>query len=120
MSNLNCIIMKKLSLFIVAFTIFALQATASITGPIKPNAALRAELVKLIGTECNFELDKAECTAEVLFTVNTKGEVIVLMVESPNPLAESYIKGKINYKKIDHDVKKEGEIYLLPLRIVRS
>ncbi len=112
--------MKKLSLFIVAFALFAIQATAAITGPVKPSATLRAELVDLIGTECTFELDKAECTAEVLFTVNTKGEVIVLSVNSPNPRAETYIKSKINYKKVDFQTKKEGELYLLPIRIIKS
>jgi len=112
--------MKKLSLFIVAFALFTIQATAAITGPVKPNTALRAELVELIGSECTFELDKNVCTAEVLFTVNSNGEVIVLSVNSSNPRAEAYIKSKINYKKVSHKIKKEGELYLLPLRIVKS
>ncbi len=119
LSNLNYITMKKLSLFILAFALFTIQATAAITGPVKPNTALRADLVELIGTECTFELDKDVCTAEVLFTVNSNGEVIVISVNSPNPHAEAYIKSKINYKKVNHKVKKEGELYLLPIRIVK-
>ena len=112
--------MKKLSLFIVAFAFFAIQATAAITKPVKPNKILRAELVELIGTECNFELNKDVCTAEVLFTVNSNGKVVVISVNSPNPRAEAFIKSKINYKKVSRKVKKEGELFLLPLRIVKS
>ncbi len=120
MSNLNYSIMKKLSLFIVAFVFFTIQATATVKEPVKPNTILRAELVELIGTKCTFELDKEFCTAEVLFTVNTNSEVIVLSVISENPYAEKYIKSKINYKKINYKVKKEGGLYLLPLKIVKE
>lgn len=88
--------------------------------PIKPTDQLRAELIEFIGTNCPYDYDKDECTAEVLFTINSKDEVIVLSVISPNPRAEQYLIGKLNYKKVSQKTTREGEIFLLPLRMVRN
>jgi hypothetical protein len=109
--------MKKLQLLVVAFVFFAMQAYAN---PIKPNEQLRADIVDLIGPECPYDYSQNECTAEVLFTVNTNGELIVLSVESPNKSAESYLKSKLNYKKVSYNSSREGEIFLLPLRMLRE
>jgi len=112
--------MKKLNLFILAFVLFAMNVSAAVVNPVAPTAKLRAEIVDLIGTECPYDYDKNECTAEVLFTVNTQGEIIVLSVHSPNKKADSFLKSKLNYKKVAHRPKREGEVYLLPLRIVKD
>ncbi len=112
--------MKNLKLFIVAFTLFTMSVSAAVINPIKPTNQLRAEIVDIIGPNCPYEYDKDECTADVIFTVNTNGEIIVLSVESPNSKAESYLKSKLNYKKVSHTTTREGEIFLLPLRMVRE
>lgn len=112
--------MKKLKLLFVAFALFTISASAFVFNPIKPHAELRAEIVDLLGTNCPYEYDKDECKAEVLFTINSENELIVLSVNSPNPRAESYIKSKMNYKEVSYGPDKEGVIYLLPLRMVRE
>jgi len=112
--------MKNLKLFIVAFTLFTISASAANFNPIKPTDQLRAEIVDLIGSNCPYEYDKNECTAEVLFTVSTNNEIIILSVVSPNPKAEPYLKSKLNYKKVSHSTNREGEIFLLPLRMVKG
>jgi hypothetical protein len=113
--------MKNLKLFVATLAlIFAVQVSAATEDPVKPSAQLRAELVELIGPECPFTLEKGECTAEVLFTVNSAGEVIVISIISENEEAEKHIKRKINYKKVSHRTSKPGEIYLLPVRVVQS
>ena len=112
--------MKKLKIFMVAFALFAMNAYAADTDPVKPTDQLRAEIVDIIGQNCPYEYDKNECTAEVLFTVNTNSEIIILTVISPNPKAESYLKSKLNYKKVSHTPKREGEVYLLPLKMVKE
>ncbi len=112
--------MKKVKLLFVALALFALQATTAFASPVKPNKQLRAEIVQIIGTECPYQLDQKECTAEVLFTINSKGELIVLTVNSENENAESFIKNKLNYKKVTYIPKKEGELFLLPMRIVQG
>jgi len=112
--------MNKLNLFILAFSLFAMNISAAIIDPIKPTDKLRAEMVEFIGTNCPYEYDKNECKAEVLFTINSKSEIIILSVISPNSQAESYLKGKLNYKKVSQKNNREGIIYLLPLRMVRE
>jgi len=112
--------MKKLKLLFVAFSLFAFTASAAVFNPIKPTDKLRAEIVDLIGPNCPYEYDKNECTAEVLFTVNSNKEIIVLSVISQNERAEPYLKSKLNYKKISHTPTRQGEIFLLPLRMIRE
>ena len=115
--------MKKLNFLIIAFTLFAMNVSATTTtttGPVKPTSQLRSEIVDFIGPNCPYEHNKDECTAEVLFTINTKSEIIILSVTSPNTRAESYLKSKLNYKKVSHTPKREGEIFLLPLKMVRE
>ena len=112
--------MKNLKLIIVAFVLFTMNVSAAEINPVKPTDKLRAEIVDIIGPNCPYEYDKNECTAQVLFTVNTNNEIIILSVDSPNIKAESYLKSKLNYKKVSHTPTREGEIFLLPLRMVRE
>jgi hypothetical protein len=111
--------MKKLKILVLAFALFAMNMSAAVIEPVKPTAKLRAEIVALIGTDCPFEFNKDACTAEVLFTINLKGEIIVLTVTSKNPETDNYIKSKLNYRKVNFPVKKEGTLYILPIRIVK-
>ncbi len=113
--------MKNLKLFIAAFAlVFAVQLSANNEKPIKATAQLQSELVELMGTEFPFTLENGELTAEVLFTVNHNGEVIVLQIVSDNPDAEKHIKKRINYKKVSHRTSKPGEIYMMPVRVVQG
>ena len=111
--------MKKLKILVLALTLFAMNASAAVIEPVKPTEKLRAEIIELIGTNCPFEFDKDACTAEVLFTINNKNEIVVLTVISENPAADRYIKNNINYVKVNQKVKKEGTLFILPLRIVK-
>jgi len=66
------------------------------------------------------EMENDELGAEVLFTVNNNKEIIILSVDSDDDLLESYLKRKLNYKKVNHRPSKNGEIYLLPVRMVKQ
>ena len=113
--------MKNLKLFIAAFAlVFAIQVSANNEKPIKVTAQLQSELVELMGTEVPFTLENGEFTAEVLFTVNSQGEVIILKIVTDSPEAEKHIKNKINYKKVSHRTSKPGEIYMMPVRVVQA
>ncbi|MEN8186574.1 MAG: hypothetical protein ABFR05_05545 [Bacteroidota bacterium] len=113
--------MKNLKLLIIAFTLFAMNLSAAVlTNPVKPTDKLRADIVDLIGPECPYEYDKDECTAQVMFTVNNQSEIIIYSVVSPNTKAEPFLKRKLNYKKVSNDSYLPGEVYMLPLRMVRE
>ena len=120
MFNLNYIIMKKFKIFVLALVLFAMNASAAVIDPVTPSAKLRAEIIELLGTDCPFQYDSETCTAEVLFTINSNSEIVVILVTSKNPDADLYIKDKINYEKVNHKIVKQGELFLLPVRIVKS
>ena len=104
---------------ILAIALFTLNVSAT-EKPVKPTETLRAEIVDLLGPNCPADLDKNECSIEVIFTVNSKSEIIVLSVNSSNDLAESFVKNKLNYKKVDFKAHNAGELYLLPVIFKRS
>ncbi len=112
--------MKSLKIFVLALALFTINVSAANLNPIKPTDDLRIEIVDLIGTNYMDEMVENEYSAEVLFTVNSKRELIVLSVDSDNSQLESYLKGKLNYKKVDHRPAQPGEIYLLPVKMIKD
>jgi len=112
--------MKSLKLFILALGLFTINVSAANLNPIKPTDELRIEIVDLIGSNYMNEMNADELGAEVLFTVNNNKEIIILSVDSDDDLLESYLKRKLNYKKVNHRPSKHGEIYLLPVKMVKQ
>ncbi|MCP4883889.1 MAG: hypothetical protein GY908_08860 [Flavobacteriales bacterium] len=112
--------MKSLKLFTLALALFTITVSAADLNPVKPTDELRFQIVDLIGTNYNAEMTADEYKADVLFTVTTDRELIVLSVDSDNDQLESYLKAKLNYKKVNHRPSKHGEIYLLPVKMVKE
>ncbi len=113
--------MKKLKLLIIAFMLFAINASANNFDPIKPTDELRAELIQLIHLQCDYlSLKDKDCSAEILFTINSHNEIVVISVSSPNPKAEKHLASKLNYKKIIPNGYKQGVLFLLPIKIVKE
>ena len=103
--------MKNVKLFILALGLFTLNLSAANLNPVKPTDDLRIEMVDML---------QDEYAADVLFTVNANRELIVLSVDSENAELETYLKRKLNYKKVNHKPSKRGEIYLLPVKMVKK
>jgi len=112
--------MKNLKLLFLALALFTINISAANLNPIKPTDELRIEIVELIGTNYMNEMQADELGAEVLFTVNNNREIIILSVDSDDDLLERYLKSKLNYKKVNHRPSKNGEIYLLPVKMVKQ
>ncbi len=112
--------MKSLKLFALAFVLFTLNVSAANLNPIKPTDDLRIEIVDLIGSNFMAEMEADQYSAEVLFTVNKNRELIILSVETGSPELESQLKKKLNYKKVNHKPSKNGEIYLLPVKMIKQ
>ena len=112
--------MKNVKLFILALGLFTLNLSAANMNPIKPTENLRVEMVNLIGSNFIDEMIDDQYEANVLFTVNSNRELIVLSVESENTELGTYLKRKLNYKKVNHKPSKHGEIYLLPVKMVKK
>jgi len=107
--------MRKL-IILIAVTLINFSAFANIdktTRTIK--SELRTEIIKLLGTvDFNFNSD---ISTLIEFTINTKGEIIVLNVNSENTYVDNYVKTKLNYKVITSETNISGKTYKMPLTI---
>jgi len=112
--------MRNLKLFVLALTLFTINVSAANLNPVKPTDELRFEIVNLIGTNYMTEMEADQYNADVLFTVTADRELIVLSVDSNNDQLESYLKQRLNYKKVNHRASKPGEIYLLPVKMIKD
>ncbi len=112
--------MKNVKLFILALGLFTINLSAANLSPINPTDDLRIEMVDLIGSNFMDEMMDDAYEADVLFTVNNNKEIIILSVESDNHQLETYLKRKLNYKKVNHRPGKHGEVYLLPVKMVKE
>ena len=105
--------MKKL--IIVAVALFTLNISAA--EPVKTSDSLRAEIINLLGDNLSFDTNTSEMTVEIIFSVNSRGELVIISTNAIDKSTETLIKQKLNYKKVDFKSEKLGEMYLLPLTI---
>jgi hypothetical protein len=118
--------MKKLKLTITAIALcFAtLTASATDTTPLtkeQAHKAFRSKIVKLIGSEApSYLTEGKDVTAKLSLMLNNKNQVIVVNVSTSSGNVEEYVKGKLNYQKINVKGLKKGEIYHVPLTIKQS
>ncbi|WOC40194.1 hypothetical protein [Polaribacter sp. HL-MS24] len=111
MKNLKIIIAV---VSIALLTTFSLQATEKNNS--KSNNELRAKIVAVIGTKMPIHIKK-ESTATISFIMNTKNELVILNIDSDNEEVSSYIKNKLNYKKMDVEGTLRGETYSLTFKV---
>ena len=112
--------MKSFKFILLVSAVFLLNVVTAFANPIKPTDQLREEIVDIIGFSFLDDYEENEYAAEVLFTVNSEQELIVLSVNSESDEAEDYLRNKLNYKKVDHSPTKYGEIYLLPVKMIKE
>lgn len=58
--------------------------------------------------------------AEIVFTLNEKSEIVIVSVKSQNQRIDSFVKSKLNYKKVHLKTINEDKIYHMPLTIVNG
>ncbi len=108
--------------FKTVITIFAISlstvfaASASEKNKVTDQKTLRTEIVSLLGKNIPMNIDKSYL-AEVQFIVNNNNEVVVISVDSKTPEFISYVKNKLNYKKVNLKNIKKGEIYRMPIKV---
>lgn len=112
MKTLKSITLAVLFLFATSFATYANN-----TKPTNTKDALRTEIVSMIGNEIPVELTTKSIEAQVSFMVNKNNELVVVSVDSSNELLDTFIKSKLNYKKVKAAGTKKGEVYILPLKV---
>ena len=112
--------MKKLIVLFLGFTLSTTALFANDNNPIvEARKQLRTEIIKLLGNN-EFPLKEGIAKAEISILLNNKGELVIVSVKSENSLLESYVKRKLNYKKVNVNVLKRMKIYKMPLKIVKK
>ena len=110
--------MRKLSLVFVAAMLLATgNILANDSIKIDPEEKLSVQIGKLLGD--NYLTDnQVDLTAQVRFTLNNEGEIVVLSVDTENKTLEYFVKSKLNYQKADVKNAAEGQMFTVPIRIV--
>ncbi len=109
--------MRKLSLVLAAAL---LLAGGNLFANDSRNNDPKKDLIVQIGDllkNNNFILEEEDLTAEVLFTLNHKNEIVVISVDTDNEILEQFVKSRLNYQHVDIAAGKEGNMYTVPVRI---
>ncbi|MCI2228088.1 hypothetical protein MC378_02835 [Polaribacter sp. MSW13] len=111
--------MKSLKTFIAVIaislsTVFSTSATEK--NPSEITKELRIEIVSILGDKIPVTFNKPT-TVEVSFMINNRNEIVIISVDSDISEFSSFIKKKLNYKKLDIKSVKKGEIYKMPIKI---
>ena len=80
---------------------------------------LRAEIVTLLGNH-TYDLKHQVLEAQISIMLNNKNELVVVGVNSNSKRVASYIKARLNYKKIDIKGIQKGTVFRLPLKMTQT
>lgn len=110
-------VMRKLSLVFVAALLFATgNVLANDTEGVEPAKSLTGQIAKMLEDNSFSEME-SDLTAQVRFTLNSDGEIVVLSVDTESVNLERFVKGRLNYQKVDISNVEEGKLYTVPVRI---
>ena len=109
--------MRKLSLVFVAALLFATgNVLANDTEGVEPAKSLSSQITKML-EDNSFSDMESDLTAQVRFTLNSEGEIVVLSVDTESVNLERFVKGRLNYQKVDISNVEEGKLFTVPVRI---
>lgn len=112
--------MKKVKLIVAAVALMVSSMSfASSVIPTTTKQELQKEITSILGKKLEI-VGKDIVKAEISFTLNSKSEIVVLSVKSKNDKIESLVKSKLNYQKVKVRAVNEGEVYVLPLKVVNE
>ncbi|PIF00261.1 MAG: hypothetical protein CR994_07310 [Maribacter sp.] len=81
-----------------------------------PPEQLSAQIGELL-ENTSFANDHIDLTAQLGFTLNKQGEIVVLSVDTDRQEIGNFVKARLSYQKIEIESFKEGEVYTIPIRI---
>lgn len=109
--------MKKIkTVWVMVMLCVTMGVIAGEGDEINPRSGLCAQIHQLL-KENAFDLERGDITAEVHFTINKNGELVVLSVETQNQRLENFVKSRLNYQRVQIGTISHGKLYKLPIRI---
>lgn len=109
--------MRKVCMAFFAVTLFVFGSLkANPIKDVKPNENLSAQIHEMLSSN-SFNVQN-DLVANVRFTINKEGEIVVLSVDTEDISLEGFVKGRLNYQKVELQNIKEGRLYTVPVRIM--
>lgn len=109
--------MRKLSLVVVAAMLLGTgNLLANDINSVEPSKSLSSQISSML-SDNNFSEFEDDLTAQVRFTLNEEGEIVVLSVSTDFDQMERFVKNRLNYQKVDLNNVEEGKVYTIPVRV---
>ncbi len=109
--------MRKQSLVLVAAmllssaSIFANNVTDN-----DPTNNLSTQISEILSDNAFTEED-TDLRAQVRFTLNNEGEIVILTVDTESNKLESFVKRKLNYRVVQSNDVEEGKMFTVSVRL---
>ncbi len=109
--------MRKQSLVLVAAmllssaSIFANNVTDN-----DPTNSLSAQISEMLSDNA-FTDEDMDLSAQVRFTLNSEGEIVILSVDTESDKFESFVKNKLNYQVVQENDVEEGKMFTVSVRL---
>jgi len=113
--------MKNLKLIALALAISVSSVSFAMPTNEDPKSELRDQIVEMLGKTTD-RLANTNVEAEIVFTVNSRSEIVIISVNAKKSSAkiEGFVKNRLNNKKINSNSIVKEKIYHLPLTIVNK
>lgn len=109
--------MRKISLVLVAVALLSTGNLLAINSDANnPTKKLSTQIHEMLQSN-SFNVEEEELFAQVRFTLNKEGEIVVLSVDTEDTKLEGFVKGRLNYKKVELNDITEGKMYTVSVRI---
>jgi len=108
--------MKKQIVLTTLLLVFAIVVSNANSSGEPTTLKLSEQIQKLLDSS-TFDLSEGEMKAQVRFTFNKEGEIVVLSVDTEDSSLEGFVKGRLNYQKVQLDQVEEGKIYTVQVRV---
>ncbi|MCK0108966.1 hypothetical protein MWU58_06660 [Flavobacteriaceae bacterium S0825] len=111
--------MKQLKTLLLAVTLTFSSVLMASTNTEKPSTTESSKITVKIERflkNPSFDVDY-EMTAKVTLTLNKNNELVVLSVDSEDDKMESFIKSRLNYRKVSGSYETLNKEFVVPVRI---
>ncbi len=110
--------MKK-NVFTKLVLLFSVTAVMASNPKVLPDQMLREQIIEMLETP-NIEFESEIIQANIFFTLNQKGEIVILTIDTNNQALDSYIKNKLNYKRIQKGMLTVGKEFQINFKVKKS
>ena len=109
--------MRKQSLVLVAAMLLSSASIfANNVKDIDPTNSLSAQIYEIL-SDNDFTDQDTGLHAQVRFTLNNDGEIVILSVDTESDKFESFVKSKLNYHVVEENNAEEGKMYTVSVRM---